>query len=251
MRLRFVWDLWNPRKTLAEVHGLWWRAVSLQNPSQNILNSSHLQFAVQLNTALQEGLWRNSYNSEPLQMKLALSVHMTVSLTFLQINYLQQLGRICCCISSLISPCRVSDRLDCTYFCCTFATSDPLNSSMLTVKFLEQERIDKVENHQVVLFNKPPAAQEPEKWMNTFQTSFLTILYSCLVAALQPHATVSPCPSPHQYPTIPTSLAIFVQDEWFIGVRICRYGGPWFRPCWRQAKATWQSSLYLEIIHFT
>lgn len=134
------------------MHGLWWRAVTPQKRSQKLLSSSHLNFEVQLDTALQEGLWRNSYKSEPLQMKLSFSVHMTVSLTFLQSRW---------------------------------------SSS-------EQERIDEVENRQVALFIKPPAAQEPEKWMNIFQTSFLTILtylYSCLVAAPQPHATVSPRPS--------------------------------------------------------
>lgn len=45
----------DPCKTLAEVHGLWWRAIRLQK----ILSSSHLQFELQLNTVLQ-GLWRNS-----------------------------------------------------------------------------------------------------------------------------------------------------------------------------------------------
>lgn len=69
-------------------------------------------------------------------MKLAFSAHVNCQPYIFTINHLQQLLRICCCISSLISPCRVSGHLHCAYFCCTFATSYPLNSSMLTVKFV-------------------------------------------------------------------------------------------------------------------
>lgn len=116
-------------QTLAEVHRLWWRAVSLQKQSQKLLSGSHLQFEVQANMTLQEGqeVFANeacficAYDCQPY-------IYTT--------NYLQQLSRIRCCISSPISPCRVSDRLHCTYFCCAFAASYPSNSSMLTVKYL-------------------------------------------------------------------------------------------------------------------